>query len=406
MIFIRAFLFYSSYIYCYKIIDMNIIFDDNGQHLNFAPLSLTRPVAALRLGIETIAESWIRLLKEYTDIEAVEFRTEDYLKGKFHEEDHLGIVLAGNVNPTPAIAKMVAELPKGDELFINGKWVADHGIAARHKVEVTIPDEEFMYLTRPWDLFQNNGYAIKSDFEHITKGRTTQQLSASNQVIGNHEIFIEEGAKIECCILNVEKGPIYIGKNAEIMEGSIIRGPFALCEGAVIKMGAKMYGDTTIGPFCKVGGEVTNSIFQAYSNKGHDGFVGNSVIGEWCNMGADTNTSNLKNNYSNVRVYSYESKSMEETDVMFCGVIMGDHVKTGINTMLNTGTSIGICANVYGGGFPDKYIPSFTWGGVHGKETFRLDKCYEVAENMMKRRNIDLSEDDKFILKYLHDQLA
>jgi UDP-N-acetylglucosamine diphosphorylase/glucosamine-1-phosphate N-acetyltransferase len=385
---------------------MNIIFDDNGHHLHFAPLTQTRPVAALRLGIDTIAESWVRKLKDFCEIDSIEYRTEDYLNGKFPEESHIGMVIAGNLNPTAQIAKMVAELPKGDELYINGKWIASNGIAARHKVEVDIPEDQFMYLERPWHLFQNNGFAIKSDFEHITKGRTTQQLSSTNQVIGNNDIFLEEGAKVECCILNAENGPIYIGKDAEIMEGSIIRGPFAMCEGAVIKMGAKIYGDSTIGPFCKVGGEVTNSIFQAYSNKGHDGFVGNSVIGEWCNFGADTNTSNLKNNYSNVRVYNYASREIEETNVMFCGVIMGDHCKTGINTMLNTGTSMGVSSNIFGGGFPPKHISPFTWGGVDAKDKFQIEKCYEVAENMMKRRGVSLSEDDKFILKYLHEQLA
>ncbi|MCB9223523.1 MAG: putative sugar nucleotidyl transferase [Crocinitomicaceae bacterium] len=385
---------------------MNIILDDNGHHYKLAPLTLTRPVAALRIGIETIAESWERLLKQHIEIKSVEYRTEDYLNAKFPEETHLGLIIAGNIKPTPAVAKLVAELPQGDELFINGKWVADHGIAARHKVETTLPEEEFIYIENPWDLFQQNHNAILHDFNLITSGRTTQHLSSSNQVIGSHPIFLEEGAKVECCILNAESGPIYIGKDAEIMEGSIIRGPFVLCEHSTIKMGAKMYGDTTIGPYCKVGGEVTNSIFQAYSNKGHDGFVGNSVIGEWCNLGADTNTSNLKNNYSNVRVYSYETRTMIETDVMFCGVIMGDHAKTGINTMLNTATSVGICANIFGGGFPSKYVAPFTWGGVLSNDKFELDKCYEVAENMMKRRGITLTEDDKFILKYLHDELA
>src|SRR5690606_5262994 len=188
-----------------------------------------------------------------------------------------------------------------------------------------LPEDAFIYMTKPWHLFQNNGKCIQLDFNLLTQGRTTQQLSASNQVIGNGAIFLEAGAKVECCILNTEGGPIYIGKNAEIMEGSTIRGPFALCERAVVKMAAKIYGDTTIGPYCKVGGEISNSIFQSYSNKGHDGFVGNSVIGEWCNLGADTNTSNLKNNYARVRFYSYEEMQMEETDVVFCGVIMGDH---------------------------------------------------------------------------------
>ena len=190
------------------------------------------------------------------------------------------------------------------------------------------------------------------------------------------------------------------------MEGSLIRGPFSLGEGAVVKMGSKIYGPTTIGKYCKVGGEITNSIFLAYSNKGHDGFVGNSLIGEWCNLGADTNTSNLKNNYSNVRLHSYASNQMEETDVLFCGVIMGDHSKTGINTMLNTATSVGVCSNIFGAGFPPKYIRSFSWGAIQNGDTFKLEKAIEVAERMMKRRGINLSEKEISLISHLFNRLA
>ena len=385
---------------------MNLIFDDNDLHLSFAPLTLTRPVGDLRVGIKTIAESWADLLSEHFPIEAIEFKTEEYFEDKFEPVEKRGLKIAGNIKPTPALAKLLVGLKEGDDVYVNEKWVATMGITHSNRIEHQLPEEDLIYMTKPWHLFQNNGRCIREDFIQITAGRTTRQLSASNQVIGNGEIFLEEGAKVECCILNTTNGPIYIGKEAEVMEGSVIRGPIALCEGAVIKMAAKIYGDTTIGPYCKVGGEVTNSIFQGYSNKGHDGFVGNSVIGEWCNIGADTNTSNLKNNYSNVRVFNYEFMEMEDTDVQFCGVIMGDHCKTGINTMLNTATSVGVCSNIFGGGFPPKFIPSFTWGVVSENENFKLNKALEVAENMMKRRGVKLGKGDKRILEHLYEYLA
>ncbi|MEX1002142.1 MAG: GlmU family protein [Crocinitomicaceae bacterium] len=384
---------------------MNIIFDDNSCHKSLAPLTLTRPVADVRLGIETIRESWMRYIGEQHTIDRVGFITEDYLQVKYPPIKELGLTLMGNVKPTPLVADLVNKLQEGEALYINDIKIA-HFNTESTRVDYKMDEDELIVIHYPWDLFQQNGKAIVCDFDALTADRSTQQLSSSNQLIGNGNIFVEPGAKIECAILNTENGPIYIGKNAEIMEGSIIRGPFSLGDHAVLKMGAKIYGDTTIGSHCKVGGEVTNSIFFAYSNKGHDGFVGNSIIGEWCNLGADTNTSNLKNNYSPVRLYSYETQDMEETGVTFFGVMMGDHVKTGINTMLNTATSIGVCSNVFGGGFPSKFIPSFSWGAVHSNDLFKLEKAFEVADNMMKRRNTELSQADRKILTYLFQELA
>jgi UDP-N-acetylglucosamine diphosphorylase/glucosamine-1-phosphate N-acetyltransferase len=249
-----------------------------------------------------------------------------------------------------------------------------------------------------WDIFSINGLALEQDFNLLTKGIKSAKVSKTNTLFGD-QIFIEKGAKLECVILNSTTGPIYIGKNTEIMEGSVIRGPFALCEGATIKAGAKIYGPTTIGPYSKVGGEVTNSVIFGYSNKGHDGFLGNSVIGEWCNLGADTNTSNLKNNYSNVTIYDYASVNTVSTGLTFCGLMMGDHSKCSINTMFNTGTVVGVFANIFGGDFPPKFIPSFSWGGSAGFTVYELDKVFETAQRVYERRHKRLDEMDKAILK-------
>jgi UDP-N-acetylglucosamine diphosphorylase/glucosamine-1-phosphate N-acetyltransferase len=385
---------------------MNLIFKDNGLHIDLAPLTLTKPVAELRFGILTNAESWKLALSKHLEVQNIEYSTEKYLTSKFVEATSLGLQIAGNVQPSVQLAEMVADLGSEESLYVNEIWIATNGIAEVKKNKVEIPADAFVYFTKPWHLFQKNSAAIRLDFDLITANKTTQQLSATNQVIGNGELFIEEGAKIECATLNTSNGPIYIGKNAEVMESAVLRGPLALCESAVVKVGAKIYGDTTIGPFCKVGGEIANSILHGYSNKGHDGYMGNSVVGEWCNFGADSNTSNLKNNYSNVRFYSYETFVMEETNVQFCGVIMGDHSKTGINTMLNTATSVGVFANIFGSGFPPKYVPSFSWGGIDSHERFKLEKAFEVAEIVMKRRAIEFTEGDKNILSYLYEQLA
>ncbi len=380
---------------------MTISFDDNGKHLSLAPLTLTRPVCELRLGILTIKESWLQHLQHNGD---VGYQTENYLQVKYPNKSW-DLLIAGNIKPSLALVDLVSNLSDNSKLVVNNNWIATKGDGTE-KITASLDEDQVIVISHPWELFQNNGKAIRWDFDLITSGRNTEHPSSTNRIIGNHDIFIEPGAKVECTVLNATDGPIYIGSNAEIMEGSIIRAPFSIGAHSTIKMGAKIYGDTSIGEHCKVGGEVTNSIFYAYSNKGHDGFVGNSLIGEWCNLGADTNTSNLKNNYSNVRVYSYEQQSMIDTDVMFCGVIMGDHSKTGINTMLNTATSVGVCANIFGGGFPPKMINSFSWGGFEDSPVFKLEKAFEVGQNMMKRRAVELSESDKSILSHLFNQLA
>jgi UDP-N-acetylglucosamine diphosphorylase/glucosamine-1-phosphate N-acetyltransferase len=375
---------------------MNLIFHDNNLHLSLAPLTLTRPVSEIRFGILTISESWIKLLKPTS----TGFVTEAYLSEKFKKlNDKTAITLAANVKPDKELAKWVTALKPGEKLEVNKRWVATNGAATK-----TIKKDKtnLLFIERPWDIFQKNGEAIAVDFDLLTAKRKSQPLGKTNQTLKSSKIFIEKGAKVNFAILNASEGPIYIGKDAEIMEGAIIRGPFAAAEHAVVKMAAKIYGPTTIGPYCKVGGEISNSIFQAYSNKGHDGFLGNSVIGEWCNFGADTNSSNLMNTYGKLKVHSYLTKKSEQTDITFCGVIMGDHSKTGINTMLNTATVVGVSANIFGAGFPAKYVPSFTWGGAESSAKFKLDKALEVAQNMMSRRNLSLSSTDKKILSHLH----
>ena len=314
------------------------------------------------------------------------------------------LVISGNVKPSAALVEAVINLDKGEAVYLHDEKLVQRGWTEEKRTNS--PMEHICSIEHPWHIFQRNGMAMERDFQLLTKGRESAPLSNTNRVSGEADIFVEPGAKVEHAILNASTGPIYIGKNAEIMEGSVIRGPFAINEGGVVKMAAKIYGPTTIGPYCKVGGEISNCLFQAYSNKGHDGFLGNSVVGEWCNFGADTNSSNLKNNYSNVRVYSYATEQMETSEILFCGVLMGDHSKTGINTMLNTATVVGVSANIFGGGFPAKHIPSFTWGGVDKSDRFILEKAFEVAENMMSRRKVELTDGDKSILTHLYNKLA
>lgn len=261
-------------------------------------------------------------------------------------------------------------------------------------------------LNNVWELFQKNAEAIKSDFALLTKNRTSQPLSNTVTVIGDKNlVFLEEGAKAQACILNTSGGPIYLGKDAEIMEGSVVRGPLALCEHSALKLSTKIYGATTIGPHCKVGGEVNNSVIFGYTNKAHDGFLGNSVIGEWCNLGADTNNSNLKNNYSNVKIFNYNKNKQIDTGLQFCGLIMGDHSKSGINTMFNTGTVVGVGSNIYGGGFPNTVIPNFSWGGSGGFENYRLEKLFETAERVYERRGLKFGEVEKQILTSVYEGL-
>ncbi|MFT6982372.1 MAG: UDP-N-acetylglucosamine diphosphorylase/glucosamine-1-phosphate N-acetyltransferase [Crocinitomicaceae bacterium] len=373
---------------------MKIQLDDNGKHLEFAPLTLTRPVGDLRVGILTNAERWKLLVPEAE----ISFATEDYLQSKFPKAEG-AIRVNACVIPNQNIVDQVRALKPGEDLLVGENWIAGtNGTGSFRPLSGEMP----IVLKKRWDLFEKNGAILKQDFDLITKGRATVQLSSMNTIIGDPNlIFLEEGATVEAAILNTKSGPIYIGKNAEVMEGSLLRGPIAMCESAVFKLGTKVYGPTTLGPFCKVGGEVTNVIFQAYSNKGHDGFLGNSLIGEWCNIGADTNSSNLKNNYGKVKTYSYQEQGLIQTDVQFMGLVMGDHSKCGINTMFNTATVVGVSSNVFGAEFPAKFIPSFTWGT--GGEKYNFDKALESANNMMDRRGLTLSKAEISILKYISD---
>jgi UDP-N-acetylglucosamine diphosphorylase/glucosamine-1-phosphate N-acetyltransferase len=374
---------------------MKIVLHDNGLHLRFAPLSLTRPIGNLRMGIFTNDERW----KLYLPNAQVYFETETYLQGKFPKADYADITVNAALIPNEELVVAISRLAENEKLVSGEEWLAYKGTGEK---KVIYPGESPLIISQRWHLYQKNGSAIVSDFKLITSGRKSQQLSKTNTVIGDESlIFIEEGASVEAAILNTTSGPLYIGKHAEIMEGSIVRGPLALCDDGVLKMGAKIYGPTTIGNHCKVGGEVSNSIFQAYSNKGHDGFLGNSLIGEWCNLGADTNTSNLKNNYGNVSTFDYETMQEAKTDIQFMGVCMGDHAKCGINTMFNTASVVGVSSNIFGSGFPLKYTPSFTWGGIEEQVVFKFEKAIEYSNNMMERRNMRLSDDDISILNHL-----
>ena len=376
---------------------MRILLHDNGSHLRFAPLTLTRPVGDMRIGIMTNAERWKLAVPEAE----IFFHTETYLNGKFPGTSTPDLEINANLIPNEEVIAAILNLGGNDQLFYEGTWLARKGKGDDH---VNYTGNTPLILGQRWHIYQFNDAALRSDFNLITAGRASQKLSATNIVIGDPSlIFLEEGAVVEAAVLNTKSGPIYIGKDAEIMEGSVVRGPLAMCEHSALKLSSKVYGATTLGPHCKVGGEVNNVVFQAYSNKGHDGFLGNSLIGEWCNLGADTNTSNLKNNYGNVSTFSYEAGEEIKTDVQFMGVCMGDHSKCGINTMFNTATMVGVSSNIYGAGFPDKYVPSFSWGGAGETVPFRFEKAVEYANNMMARRGTELSEAEIVILRHIAD---
>ncbi len=381
---------------------MNYILFDGEDHRELLPLTYTRPVAHIRVGILPIYEKWERVLGE-----VVSFRTQDYLSKKFKLKvaDGVNVEIRGGVLPNNILVQAILSLQPQQALYdytgvllaFSYKGTAQIDVASFNRVTISQPVQR---VAKVWDIFKENEEAIASDYSMLISKRTSTKLDATNTLIGD-QLFVEEGAKVSCAIINTETGPVYIGKDTTIMEGSIVRGPFALCDGAVLKMGAKIYGATTIGPYSKVGGEVNNSVIQGYSNKGHDGFLGNSVLGEWCNLGADTNTSNLKNNYGPVKVWNYGSNSFANSRLQFCGLIMGDHSKSGINTMFNTGTVIGVNANVYGADFPAKFIPSFSWGGANALSTYKLEKAFEVATRVCERRNVVFNEDDEAIMRHI-----
>lgn len=390
-----------------------ILFDIPTTRQNLLPLTYTRPICELRIGILTIKEKWERYLNT-----TATYLTAAYLTPKFPlKTASTNLLINGSVLPTPQLVEEILHLKEGELLVAENKTpiavlanaeqvgaVFQLDIFQKHQLKQSTAQP--IIIQQVWELFRQNGAALKADFDLLTKGRISQPISSTNMVLGAENIFLEAGATVECSILNGQTGPIYVGHHATIMEGCIVRGGLAMWDKAVLKMGAKIYGPTTLGTYCKVGGEVNNTIFIAYSNKGHDGFIGNSVIGEWCNLGADTNNSNLKNNYAPVKLWNYSAKRFLNTGLQFCGLIMGDHSKSGINTMFNTGTVIGVSCNIFGAGFPRNFVPSFSWGGPSGYKTYRINKAFEVAERMMARRKVTLTEADKAILNHIFETSA
>ncbi len=384
-----------------------ILFDDNNR-INLLPLTFTRPVSEIRIGILTIKEKWDKYFGRSS------YLTQNYLKQKYPAIIHnMNLLINGGIIPSQSLVDEIEQLKEGEFLIKDDIIIA--GILNGNNISEFLPDVEKTYknkrtaveftkISYPWDIFINNGQEIESDFKLITAGRKSQKLSSTNNFLQEENIFIEEGAKIEFATLNPDGGYIYIGKDAEIMEGSLIRGSLSLGEHSTLKMGAKIYGPTTVGPHSKVGGEVNNSVIFGYSNKGHDGFLGNSVLGEWCNLGADTNNSNLKNNYAPVRVWNYKEHRFMHTKLQFCGLIMGDHSKSAINTMFNTGTVVGVSSNIFGTGFPRNFIPSFSWGGDKGFATYTTSKAFETAEIVYKRRGLDFDSVEKSILEHIFNE--
>lgn len=384
---------------------MNYILFDGPSRNNLLPFTFTRPVADIRIGILTIREKW----EAYLDFTTTTV-TEDYLSEKYPmvEMDE-NIMINASFLPNQTLVEMVKNLELNQAIFYHEDVIAFYAQDTQEDIDFDTYEaieytDEVIKIEHTWDIFAKNGEAIQEDFELLTNNRKSQPIPSTVNTIKAEAIFIEEGAKVEFATLNATNGPIYLGKDAEVMEGSLIRGPFALCEHSTVKMGAKIYGPTTIGPHSKVGGEVTNSVIFGYSNKGHEGYLGNSVLGEWCNLGADTNNSNLKNNYAEVRLWDYEAEGFAKTGLQFCGLMMGDHSKCGINTMFNTGTVVGVSANIFGSGFPRNFVPSFSWGGSAGFTTYLTKKAFEVAQVVMARRDIEFSEEDAAIMEHVFEE--
>jgi UDP-N-acetylglucosamine diphosphorylase/glucosamine-1-phosphate N-acetyltransferase len=381
---------------------MNYILFDGPARNALLPFTFTRPVADILIGIMTIRQKWEMYLGSTTTTLTEEYLSEKYPMVELEEN----VMINASFLPNPVLAEMVSNLEPNQVIFKGEEVVAFYTDENQEEVdfdsyEIIEFNEDCLTVMNTWDIFSKNDAAIREDFDFLTADRKSKPIPKNVNVLGHENIFIEEGAKLEFVTLNALSGPIYIGKDAEIMEGSVIRGPFALCEGAVVKMAAKVYGATTVGPHSRIGGEVNNSVISAYSNKGHDGFLGNSVLGEWCNIGADSNNSNLKNNYEEVKLWSYETESFAKTGLQFCGLMMGDHSKCGINTMFNTGTVIGVSANIFGSGFPRNFVPSFSWGGAAGFTTYITKKAFETAKLVMGRRNIDFDEREAAILEHV-----
>jgi UDP-N-acetylglucosamine diphosphorylase/glucosamine-1-phosphate N-acetyltransferase len=366
-----------------------ILFDDNA-HQTLLPLTFTRPVADLRIGILTIAEKWDKLFNV-----GYSFYTQPWLQAKFPVKiEERNLFINGSICPDETLVAAVLKLHGNEALMHAGKLVAVKlnekdalGFESKGVFDKTVELEHIPnFITYPEDIFSKNAVELRKDFDLLTKGRKSAVISSTNTVIGNG-FFAEEGAIAECSTFNTTNGPIYLAKHTEVWEGTHIRGAFALCEHSQVKMGAKIYGATTVGPYSRVGGEVNNAVIWGYSSKGHEGYLGNAVLGEWCNIGADTNNSNLKNNYAEVKLWDYTLQRFRKTGLQFCGLIMADHAKCGINTMFNTGTVVGVSANVFGAGFPRNFVPDFAWGGAQGFEVYSVKKMFETAEKVYARRD-------------------
>ena len=383
---------------------MNYILFDGAVRDSLLPLTFTRPVADIRIGILTIREKWELYLGLTTTT-----LTEEYLEIKYPMvEMEENVLIDASILPTPALVESIQHLSENQALYYKDDVIAFFSKDTQEEVDFNTYEiinftSELIQIKHTWDIFSYNDRAIQMDFDLITEGRKSQPIPKGVNVVNPENIFIEEGAKILFATLNASSGPIYIGVNAEVMEGSVIRGPFSLGEDSTVKMGAKIYGATTIGPHSKVGGEINNTVIFGYSNKGHDGFLGNSVLGEWCNLGADTNNSNLKNNYEEVRLWSYKTENFAKTGLQFCGLVMGDHSKCAINTMFNTGTVVGVSANIFGSGFPRNFIPSFSWGGSSGLSVYQTNKAKETARLVFQRRQIEFDEKEQQILEHVFE---
>ena len=383
---------------------MNYILFDGEVRDALLPFTYTRPVADIRIGILTIREKWEKHLGLTTTT-----ITEEYLEDKYPMvEMNQNVLINASYLPTLELVEKIRNLSENEAIYKGDDVIAFFTSDSQEEVNLETYtaidlEEEIIQIKSTWDIFSNNGEAIQLDFDLLTEDRTSEPIPEDVHAINKKNIFIEEGETVMYASLNATDGPIYIGKDAQILEGSLIRGPFAMCENAVVKMGAKIYGNTTLGPYCKVAGEINNSVLFGYSSKGHEGYLGNSVIGEWCNLGADTNNSNLKNNYAEVKIWSYETDRFAKTGLQFCGLIMGDHSKCGINTMFNTGTVVGVSANIFGSGFPRNFIPSYSWGGASGFTTYQVHKVFEVADVVYKRKNLVFDDKEKKILEHVFE---
>lgn len=382
------------------------LFDTAERHENLLPLTFTRPIADIRVGIDTIKEKWKRFLPGEYKYLPVEYLQEKF--GEYPKTESIALFINGSVIPNEELIWQISSLKIQEALIYNEELIAFYGTYSSMMTGdfTSRPIQfELRKINHIFDIFLLNGIQINEDFRHITKGRESLPIDESNTIIGaksnseiSQKIFIEKGAQVFGAILNVANGPIYIGENAEIMEGACVRGPLAICNDAKIRMGAKIYGGCTFGPFCKVGGEVDNTVFFGYSNKAHDGYLGNAVIGEWCNIGAGVVASNLKNDYSKIRVWNYHTHTFMRTDLQFCGAIIGDHTKVGVNCMLNTATVLGVGVNIHGSGFPRVFVPSFSEGSPGaGFTNVSISKFMQIAERAMSRRGITIDDTDRKI---------